>query len=75
MITLAESLPAQIKRVSEKKARWEGYMRDHDMGPGMQFSINIMQSEIDNAVQSLASGDVVSMLQSHESLAAYSDDD
>ena len=50
-------------------------MRDHDMGPGMQFSINIMQSEIDDAVQSLASGDVVSMLQSHESLAAYSDDD
>ena len=42
MITLAESLPAQIKRVSEKKPRWEGYMRDHDMGLGMQFTINVM---------------------------------
>jgi hypothetical protein len=75
MTSLADALPAQIKRISEKKARWEGYLRDHEMGPGLQLSINIMQFEIEQAVQSLASGDVIAMLRAHECLAAYSDDD
>ena len=41
--TLADDLPREIARVTAKKERWQGYMRDNDMGPGMQFSINIMQ--------------------------------
>ena len=75
--TLAEALPKQIKRVSEKKERWVGYMRDTPElgGPGMQLSINIMQAEIDCAIEALASGDVVRMMQCHESLAGYNDDD
>lgn len=73
--TLADALPAQIARVTAKKERWQGYMREHDMGPGMQLSINIMQIEIERAVKALASGDVVEMLAAHEALADYSDDD
>lgn len=73
--TLADALPAQIARVTAKKERWQQMMRDHDMGPGMQFSINIMQAAIERGVQSLASGDVTEMLAAHQALADYNDDD
>ena len=73
--TLADALPAQIKRVTAKKERWQHMMREHNMGPGMQFSINIMQMEIESAVTALASGDVAAMMVAHQSLADYSDDD
>ena len=73
--TLADALPAQIKRVTAKKERWQEYMRDHNMGAGMQLSINIMQAEIENAVAALASGDVTDMLAAHEALKGYNDDD
>lgn len=76
--SIAEALPAEIKRVTEKKERWLGYMREHDMGPaalGMQLSINIMAAEIDEAVNALASGDVVRMLHACETLRGYTDDD
>ena len=73
--TLADALPAQIARVTAKKERWQQMKRDHDMGPGMQFSINIMQAEIERGVKALASGDVTEMLAAHEALADYNDDD
>ena len=75
MNTLADALPAQIKRVTAKKERWQAMMKEHNMGPGMQFSINIMQMEIEAGVAALASGDVASMIAAHQSLADYSDDD
>lgn len=73
--TLADALPKEIARVTAKKERWQGYMRDHNMGPGMQLSINIMQAEIEIAVSALASGDVAEMLAAHEALKGYNDDD
>ncbi|WP_238368812.1 hypothetical protein [Mesobacterium pallidum] len=73
--TLADALPDQIKRVTEKKERWQQMMREHDMGPGMQLTINIMQAEIERGVKALASGDVAEMLAAHQSLADYNDDD
>lgn len=73
--TLADALPTQIARVTAKKERWQKMMLEHDMGPGMQFSINIMQAEIERGVKALASGDVTEMLAAHEALAGYSDDD
>lgn len=72
--TLADALPAEIKRVTAIKERWQELAREHDMGPGMQLYINIMQAEIDRGVQALASGDVVAMLAAHQALADYSDD-
>jgi hypothetical protein len=73
--SLANKLPREIARVTAKKERWQGYMRDHDMGPGMQISINIMQAEIENAVAALASGDVTAMLAALEALKGYNDAD
>jgi hypothetical protein len=74
---LADALPAQIARVQAKRDRWVGYARE--MGPqgavGTQFTIRIMQAEINEAVQALASGDVVRMIRAHEALKGYSDDD
>ena len=73
--TLGDALPAQIARVTAKKERWQQMMRDNDMGPGMQFSINMMQLEIERGVKALASGDVTEMLAAFRALADYSDDD
>lgn len=73
--TLADALPREIARVTAKKERWQAYLRDHDMGPGMQLSINIMQTEIERAVRASASGDVTEMLAAYEALRDYSDDD
>lgn len=73
--TVADALPREIARVTAKKERWQAMMKDHDMGPGMQFSINIMQMEIENAIKAAASGDVVQMMASLQSLKDYSDDD
>jgi hypothetical protein len=73
--TLADALPREIARVTAKKERWLGYMRDHNMGAGMQFSINIMQAEIDRAIKACAEGDTVAMMQSLENLRGYNDDD
>ena len=55
--------------------RWQQMMREHDMGAGMQLSINIMQTEIERGVKALASGDVTEMLAAHQALADYNDDD
>jgi len=73
--TLAYALPREIARVTAKKERWIGYQRDHNMGPGMQLSINIMQVEIEAAVKACATGDVVEMMTALQSLKEYNDDD
>ena len=66
--TLAAALTREIARVTAKKERWQGYMRDHNMGPGMQLSINIMQAEIEKSIAALAAGDVTAMIAAYESL-------
>lgn len=74
--TLADALPREIARVSAKRDRWRDMMRDHpELGPGMAFTVAIMQAEIDRAVKACASGDIAEMLHSLESLKGYSDDD
>ena len=78
--SLAESLPAQIKRVQEKKERWIGYAADMERSMpgsavGMKLTMTVMQAHLDEGVAALASGDVVRMLAAHEDLKSYSDDD
>jgi len=75
MTSLAEALPSEIKRVTAKKERWQSMMSDHDMGPGMQFSINIMQAEIDRGIDALAGGNVIEMTSAYEALKDYDDND
>ena len=73
--TLADALPREIARVTAKKERWQKMLEEHDMGPGMQFSINIMQAEIERAIKACATGNVVDMLASLQALRGYNDDD
>lgn len=78
--TLADALPAEIKRVQAKKERWIEYAAEIDKaqpgsGKSLQFGINVMQFEIDVAIATLASGDVVAMLKAYETLKAYDDND
>lgn len=72
--TLAEALPREIARVTAKKERWQHMLREYNMGPGMQLSINIMQMEIETAIRASASGDVVAMMASLQSLKDYDDE-
>ena len=67
--TLADDLPAQIKRVQEKRERWLGYGREY---PNMivEPACAIMQLEIDAGIEALASGDIVRMLKAHADLVA-----
>ena len=74
--TLAAALPREIARVSAKRDRWRDMAREHpELAPGMNFTIAIMQAEIDRAVKACASGDIAEMLAAHQSLKDYSDDD
>ena len=73
--TLADALPREIARVSAKRDRWRDMMREHNMGPGMQFTINIMQAEIEQAINACTTGDAVEMLAALEGLKGYDDDD
>ncbi len=75
MTSLAEALPTEIKRVTAKKERWQSMMSEYDMGPGMQFSINLMQVEIDKGLDALAGGNVIEMLFAYEALKDYDDND
>jgi hypothetical protein len=74
--TLADALPREIARVSAKRDRWRDMLRDHpELGPGMAFTVAIMQAEIDSAVKACATGDIAEMLGALQSLKDYSDDD
>ena len=74
--TLADALPREISRVSAKRDRWRNMIKEHpELGPGMQFTIAIMQAEIDRAILVCTSGDVVEMMASYQALKDYSDDD
>ena len=72
---LADALTFQIARATAKKERWQELQREHNMGPGMQLSINIMRVAIENGVKALASGDVIEIMDAHQLLADYNDDD
>jgi hypothetical protein len=72
--TLADELPREIARVTAKKERWLGYMRDHN-APGMGLSIALMQAEIEEAISALAAGDAARMMIAYQNLKGYNDDD
>lgn len=72
---LADALAFQIARVTAKKERWQKLQREYNMDPGMQLSINIMGVTIENGIKALASGDVMEIMEAHQYLADYNDDD
>lgn len=73
--TLVDELVAEIKRVTAKKERWQQMMREHNVRFGMQFSIHVMQAQIERGVESIATGEAGQMMRALESLKGYNDDD
>jgi len=74
--TLADALPCEIARVTAKKERWQKMAMEHpDMARRFAFSIAFMQAEIEQAIRTCASGDVVEMMNALAGLKAYNDDD
>jgi len=76
METLADALPKEIERITQKRDRWIKMAAEHPkMAAGMNVTIALMQHEIMQAVKASAEGDVARMAASLESLRAYSHDD
>ena len=79
MTSLAEELPAEIKRVQAKREMWLDYQKRVEGGPhggAVSFApaLAMMQMEIDEGIDALASGDVVRMLRAHKALKDNDDD-
>lgn len=65
--SLGEALPEEMARV-----------RDHVLpayiaiGPAGTFAATMMRADLDRAARAMAEGDVLAMMQAHESLKGYS---
>ena len=69
MSSLATELPEEIKRVSELRDEFISLRGMPNVV--VEPQIAIMTAEIDRAVRSLASGDVVEMLRAYQALKGY----
>lgn len=69
MASLAEELPAEIKRVQVVRSYYEELRSMPDVIVGPQIAM--MTAAIDEGVASLASGDVVRMLRAYEELKGW----
>ncbi len=69
MTSLAEALPAEIKRVEEVREQFKSLrgMRNVIVEP----QIAMMTADIDRAVTASAAGDVVEMLRAYEALKGW----
>lgn len=66
MGSLAEALPQEIERCQELLTAYK------EIGPPGRFGATMIQNDIKEAIDSLASGDVVRMLRAYEALKACS---
>ena len=66
MITLADALVAEIKRVNEVVI--PEYQKIIAIAPMTAITVAIMQAEVDAAVRALANGDVLAMVRLYASL-------
>lgn len=74
--TLPGALAAEIDRVARKYERWTGYAADmpQNARAGMQFSMRLMQGEIDAAKAAMNNGDIAAMATALHSLREYDDE-
>jgi hypothetical protein len=63
MASLAEALPAEMKRVRDVCI--PAYL---EIGPPGMFAVAMMRADLDRAAKALAEGDVVEMIRVYESL-------
>ena len=69
MTSLAEALPAEIKRVREVQDQYKELRGTPNVL--VEPQITMMEAAISEGVQSLASGDVVRMLRAYKNLKGY----
>ena len=69
MITLADALPAKIREMNEVII--PAYVAIIPMAPMTAFTVAIMRQDVHRAVEALASGDVVFMLQAYAAIKDY----
>ena len=69
MTSLAEALPAKIKEMNEEII--PAYVSIIPLAPMTQITVNIMRAEVQCAIEALASGDVVAMLEAYAAIKDY----
>ena len=69
MTSLAEALPAKIKEMNEEII--PAYVSIIPLAPMTRITVNIMRAEVQRAVEALASGDVVAMLEAYAEIKDY----
>lgn len=67
--TLGDALPAKIKEMNEEII--PAYVSVIQYAPMTQITVNIMRAEVQRAVEALASGDVVQMLEAYADIKDY----
>ncbi len=74
--TLPGALAAEIDRVARKHERWAAYAAEMPAAGrnGMQFTMRMMQAEIDAAKAAMNSGDIAAMAAALKSLKEYDDE-
>ena len=69
MTSLAEALPAKIKEMNEEII--PAYVSIIHLAPVVQLTVNLMRAEVQRAIEALASGDVVEMLEAYAAIKDY----
>jgi hypothetical protein len=69
MSSLADALPAKIKEMNEEII--PAYVSIIPIAPMTQITVSIMRAEVQRAVEALASGDVVAMLEAYAAIKDY----
>lgn len=69
MTSLADALPAKIREMNEVII--PAYVEITPLAPMTQITVNIMRAQTQEAVEALASGDVVRMINAYAALKDY----
>lgn len=69
MTSLADALPAKIREMNEVII--PAYVEIIPLAPMTQITVNIMRAQTQEAVEALASGDVVRMINAYAAIKDY----
>lgn len=74
--TVGSELLNEIERVSAKRERWNGYMRDvGSMGAALKPAMFLMTAAIDRAKSAIQSNDPAEAIGALEDLRTFDDND
>lgn len=69
VVSLADALPAKIREMNEVII--PAYVEIIPIAPMTQLTVQIMRAEVQEAVEALASGDVVRMIRAYAAIKDY----